>query len=511
MIENKGERDGMLGNWRRTHFCGDIWKYSYGRTVVVAGWVHDIRNLGGVAFLQIRDRTGSLQITLEKSTIPEIFDALVGLSRESVIMVEGTVTENPQAPRGFEIIPGKVKVLAESAVPLPLGVADKVFAELDTRLDNRFLDLRKREIYSIFKIKHEILDGMIRGLHGLGFVQVQTPKIVATATEGGTELFGVDYFDNKCYLNQSPQLYKQMLMGAGFDRIFEIGPVFRAEEHDTVRHLNEFISIDIEMSFADEWDAIDVLEKVVRIAVERASECRNEIESINDGRKTLNKLINKVNMNIGVQNKRIKKDNQRLKAAGEELKPLLKPKEKYDALDIKPIKKTVLSYMDNYNEEEAKKSGMPRVKYEECIDIAQRKRVAVEFGDDLSMEAMKTIEEVYPSYYFITHWPTEIKPFYVQPYENTPEVCRSFDLNFGSKEITSGAQRVHDISLLESNLVEKNLDPKNFDFYLAPFRFGMPPHSGWGLGLERLMMVLTGMRNVREVVLFPRDRYRVIP
>jgi len=511
MIENKREQDRTLGDWRRTHFCGDIWKYSYGKTVVVGGWIHDIRNLGGVAFLQLRDRTGRLQITLEKSTIPEIFDTLAGLSRESVIMVKGTVKENPRAPRGFELIPEEAKILTESAVPLPLGVADKVFAELDTRLDNRFLDLRKREIYSIFKIKGEILDAMVRGLQGLGFVQVQTPKIVATATEGGTELFEVDYFDNKCYLNQSPQLYKQMLMGAGFDRVFEIGPAFRAEEHDTVRHLNEFVSIDIEMSFSDEGDAMDVLEKVVRSAVERASECSNEINSINEGRNILNKLINKVNQNVAVVNKKIKKENQRAKAAGNEIKALMKPKEKFEALDIKPIEKTILSYMDNYDAEKAKKAGMPRVKYEECIDIAQRKRVDVDFGDDLSMEAMKVIAEVYPSYYYITHWPTEIKPFYVQPYENTPEVCRSFDLNFGPKEITSGAQRVHDIKLLESNLREKNLDLKDFDFYLAPFRFGMPPHAGWGLGLERLMMVLTGVRNVREVVLFPRDRYRLVP
>ncbi len=511
MTEDKGAQDRTLGNWRRTHYCGDIWKYSYGRTVVVGGWIQELRNLGGVAFLKLRDRTGTLQITLEKSTIPEIFDSLSDLSRESVIMVKGKVMENPRAPRGFEIIPEEVKVLAESAVPLPLGVSDKVFAELDTRLDKRFLDLRKREIYSIFKIKGEILDAMVRGLQGLGFVQVQTPKIVATATEGGTELFEVDYFKNKCYLNQSPQLYKQMLMGAGFDRVFEIGPAFRAEEHDTVRHLNEFISIDIEMSFADEWDAMDVLEKVVRSAVERASECKKEIESINDGRKTLNKLINKVNQNVAVTNKRIKKENQRAKAVGEEPKQLLKPKEKFDTLDIKPIEKTILSYMDNYDAEKAKKAGMPRVKYEECIEIAQAKRIDVDFGEDLSMEAMKVIAEVYPSYYFITHWPTEIKPFYVQPYENTPEVCRSFDLNFGPKEITSGAQRVHDIELLESNLKAKNLDPKNFDFYLDPFRFGMPPHAGWGLGLERLMMVLTGVRNVREVVLFPRDRYRLVP
>ena len=485
-----------LDDWRRTHFNNEIWKYSFGKTVVLGGWIHDIRNLGGVAFLQLRDSGGIVQVTLEKKASPVLFDTITKLPRESVIMVRGEVKENEKAPRGFEIIPEEVKVLSEAAVPLPLGVSDKVFAELDTRLDNRFLDLRKREVFSLFKLKHEVLDSLIMGLSNLGFIQVNTPKVVATATEGGTELFKVDYFKKKAYLNQSPQLYKQMLMGAGFDKVFEIGPAFRAEEHDTIRHINEFISIDIEMSFSDETDAMDVLEKVVRFAVSGVASMKTEIDSINQGRKVINKLINKVNLNIAGQNKRIKKENQKLKAKGLELKIPIKPKEKFDMLEITQI---------------PIKERLPRIKYERCIDMAQEKRVDIEFGDDISMEAMKVIGKEYPSYYFITHWPTEMKPFYVQPYENDPEVCRAFDLNYGEKEITSGAQRVHDISLLESNLRKAGLDLGNFSFYLAPFRYGMPPHAGWGLGLERFMMVLTGVRNIREVVLFPRDRYRLVP
>ena len=485
-----------LGNWRKTHFNDAIWKYSFGETVVVGGWIHDIRNLGGVAFLQLRDSGGIVQVTLEKKTTPELFDMITKLSRESVIMVKGEVKENDKAPRGFEIIPEEAKILSEAAVPLPLGVSDKVFAELDTRLDNRFLDLRKREVFSLFKLKHEVLDALIMGLSNLGFIQVNTPKVVATATEGGTELFKVDYFKKSAYLNQSPQLYKQMLMGAGFDKVFEIGPAFRAEEHDTVRHINEFISIDIEMSFSDESDAMDVLEKVVRFAVSSVASRKEDIDSINNGRKVLNKLLNKVNMNVAGQNKRIKKENQKLKAKGLELRPLLETKEKYDMLEVNPL---------------PIKERLPRIKYETCVELAQERKVNIEFGEDLSMEAMKVIGKEYPSYYFITHWPTEMKPFYVQPYENNPEVCRSFDLNFGEKEITSGAQRVHDLSLLESNLREAGLDPEDFTFYLAPFRYGIPPHAGWGLGLERFMMVLTGVRNIREVVLFPRDRYRLVP
>jgi len=494
MSSDEFKLDKALGKWRRSHYTNEIWKYSFGKVVTVGGWIHDVRNLGGVAFLQLRDRGGIVQVTLEKQELSGMFEAVTKLPRESVIMVRGTVKENPRAPRGFEIIPEDIKMLSEASVPLPLGVSDKVFAELDTRLDNRFLDLRKREIHSLFKIKHEVLDAVIMGLSNLGFLQVNTPKIVATATEGGTELFGVKYFDKDAFLNQSPQLFKQILMGAGFDKVFEIGPAFRAEEHDTVRHLNEFVSIDIEMSFADETDVMDVLEKIIRFSVSSAASCKAEIEEINQGRRMLNKLLNKVNMNIAGVNKRIKKENQKLKAKGLETRPLLKTKDKFEMLEITPVEGKV-----------------PRVRYSECIDIARKGGVDVKFGDDLSMEAMKVIAKVYPSYHFITQWPTSIKPFYVQPYEDEPEVCRAFDLNYGEKEITSGAQRVHDISLLESNIAGMGLDPEDFQFYLDPFRYGMPPHAGWGLGLERLVMVLTGVRNVREVVLFPRDRYRLVP
>ena len=481
-------------NWRRTHTSGQLWKHTVGMEVTLGGWVHDIRNLGGLAFLHLRDASGIVQVTLERDKDPEMFGEISSLSRESVIMVRGKVVANEQASKGIEIVPEDVKILSKADVPLPLGVTDKVFAELDTRLDNRYLDLRKREVLSLFKIKHEIQDAVMVGLSNLGFIQVNTPKIVATATEGGTELFKVRYFDMDGYLNQSPQLYKQILMGAGFDRVFEVGPAFRAEEHDTVRHLNEFISIDIEMSFADESDAMDELFKVVRFAVASAASRKTEIEAINSGRKMLNKLFGKVNRNISGQNKRINKENQRLKAKGLEIKPLLPLKENLEMLDIAPIGKTI-----------------PRIKYEQCIDIASERGIDVGFGEDLSMECMKAVAEVYPGYYFVTHWPTGIKPFYVLPYENNPEVCRAFDLNCGEKEICSGAQRVHRHDLLVERIREQGLDPAAFEFYLAPFRYGMPPHAGWGLGLERLTMVITGVRNVREIVLFPRDRYRMVP
>jgi len=484
----------LLGELRRTHYCTDVKESEFNTQVVLAGWIHEMRNLGGICFLQLRDRSGIAQVTLEKSHDENIFNTLTSLSRESVIMVKGLAKENDRAPGGFEVIPDLAKVLSKAEVPLPLGVSDMVLADLDTRLDNRFLDLRKEDINAVFRIKHKVLKAVSDTLSDRGFIEVNTPKIVATATEGGTELFRVKYFNEDAFLNQSPQLYKQTLMGAGFDRVFEIGPAFRAEEHDTVRHLNEFISLDIEMSFSDENDAMDALEEVTRNVVNSVAGCRDEIQLINQGRKKLNKLVNKMNMNINRQNKAIKKENQKLKSQSKPLKELAKPHGLYPMMEVEPIEGRV-----------------PRIRYQKCIDIAKKGGVKVEFGEDLSMEAMKVVAKKYPGYFFITHWPTAIKPFYVQPYEDEPEVCRAFDLNRGWYELASGAQRVHDIELLRKNLERMGLDPEAFSYYLNAFRYGMPPHAGWGCGLERYMIALTSVKNVREVVLFPRDRYRLVP
>ncbi|HJJ99107.1 MAG TPA: OB-fold nucleic acid binding domain-containing protein, partial [Methanocorpusculum sp.] len=216
----------------------------------IAGWVHEQRDLGGLAFLLVRDRTGILQVTIPKKKVsPEVLAAVKEASRESVISCEGVVKATDKAPGGRELVPDTLKVISRAATPLPLDVSEKVPADLDTRLDNRYLDLRKPRVNAIFLIRNATLRAVSEYLWANHFTQVQTPKIVAAATEGGTELFPLAYFEKEAFLNQSPQLYKQMLMSAGFDRVFEIGPIFRAEEHNTVRHLDEATSIDIEMSF----------------------------------------------------------------------------------------------------------------------------------------------------------------------------------------------------------------------------------------------------------------------
>jgi len=435
-----------LSDWRRSKYASEITSQDFESEVTVAGWIQDIRNLGGIAFIQLRDRTGIVQVTvIKKEHGKDFFKNITGLPRESVIMVKGKVQPNDQVANGFEILPSEMKLLGLAKTPLPLGVVDKVDADMDTRLDARFIDLRKEEIAAIFKIRSTVLSAVREVFESEGFIEVHTPKIVATATEGGTALFKADYFEKKAYLNQSPQLYKQMLMATGFDRVYEIGPAFRAEEHDTTRHLNEFTSIDIEMAFSNEEDAMGVLERCVYNAILKTR----------------------------------KENENELRILGTDI-------------DIPAL-------------------PLQRISYSECLDIVKGGGYEMGWGEDFPMEAMKILGEKIPDFFFIMKWPTKSKPFYTQPFEDNPEICRAFDLQYKEKEITSGAQRVHDVDLLKKRLEEQNLDPDEFKFYLDAFEYGMPPHAGWGLGAERLTMILTGMQNIRECVLFPRDRRRLVP
>ena len=251
----------------RERYSSEITPEDFGTNVTVAGWLQDVRNLGGIAFLQLRDRGGVLQVTAIKKEIgPEGFRELVELPRESVITVTGTVQENNQAKAGFEVLPSSWELLSRAEVPLPLGVVDKVGADLDTRLDNRFLDIRKPEVAAIFRLRSILTEGLRRSLVDQGFVEVATPKIVSAGAEGGATLFKLDYFGKPAYLAQSPQLYKQHLMATGLDRVFEVAPAFRAEPSDTSRHLAEFTSLDAEQAYVSTSE--DVMATVERMTVD---------------------------------------------------------------------------------------------------------------------------------------------------------------------------------------------------------------------------------------------------
>jgi nondiscriminating aspartyl-tRNA synthetase len=416
-------------------------------TATIIGWVHEVRDLGGLMFYLIRDRTGIIQVTIVKKKAPEeVLAAAKEVSRESIVRVKGSVKAIDKAPGGRELVPYELKVIARAESPLPLDVSEKVPAEVDTRIDSRFLDGRRPRISAIFQIRSAVMHALNEFLFKDGFINIHTPKIVAAATEGGTELFPIAYFEKEAFLNQSPQLYKQMMMGAGFEKVFEIAPIFRAEEHNTTRHLNEATSIDVEVSFVDHYAVMELLEKCVVASYTHVAE--NSV----------------------------------------------------DALEVLGI------------EFEVPATPFPRISYTEAIDIAS---VSIEeeigYGDDLSTAAERAIGEQMGEHYFIVDWPTEIKPYYAMPYEDNPDICKAFDLMHPRMELSSGAQRVHQYDLLVRQIESKGLSPDSFDFYLKPFRYGMPPHSGWGMGLERLVMTMLDLPNIREAVLFPRDRHRLTP
>lgn len=435
-----------LENWRRTHYTKNVKPEINGEEIVLMGWVHEIRDLGGIIFVLLRDRDGLIQVTApSKKVSPELFEEIKKLKKEGVLAVRGLVQESGKAPNGVEIIPEEIKLLNESKLPLPLDTTGNTHAEIDTRLDSRFLDLRKHNVSAIFKIKSRMFHSIRNFLESRGYLEINTPKLVASATEGGTELFPITYFEREAFLGQSPQLYKQMMMGSGFDKVFEIAPIFRAEEHDTLRHLNEAISIDVETAFTDNEDAMNILEELVCKAITDVK------EHCEDALKTLEVEL------------------------------------------------------------EVPETPFKRVTYDEVIDIVNSKGVAMRHGEDLSRAAEKALGEVMDDYYFITEWPTSIKPFYVMPGFEDPEKSCAFDLMYKDLEISSGAMRVHQHDLLLEKIKKQGLNPDSFSRYLAAFEYGMPPHAGWGLGAERFTMCLTGAKNIRETVLFPRDRRRLTP
>lgn len=441
--------------------------------VLICGHAEDVRGRGGVAFVTLRDGTGHLQAFLKKGNLDDdVFAAVQSLARESTLQIRGTVAqkrppkvaegETPPPPQ-YEVVASAATILAEAAVPLPVGVTDKVHVDLDTRLDHRSLDLRRAHVNAIFRLRGLALRAARASLIDQGFGEIHTPKIVATATEGGTDLFPMQYFDRPAFLNQSPQLYKQLCVSGGLERVFEIGPAFRAEKHDTYRHLNEFISFDIEMGWADDDDVMGVLERMVHdIHVGLNRDGRMHIDTINAWR-------------------------------AEQDPP------------IAPIEPWVPQL------------PFPRISYDEAIDLIQQEGGHIEWGDDIDAENSDYLAKKHPGYYFITRWPFSLKPFYIfhhaserSPTTGAP-LSRGFDLNFGRDEMTSGGQREHRIDVLRENLIDMDLDPEGFEYYLEGFRYGVPPHGGWGLGVERILMVITGAGNVRETVLFPRDRRRVVP
>ena len=435
----------QLGDWRRTHYSTNVKPELDGKAVIVLGWVRDIRDLGGIRFVILQDREGTVQITVPRSEVnKDVVRRADSLQRQYSIGVKGTVKKTAQTPRGIEIVPSEIRILGIAQHPLPLDVTGRTPAQIDVRLDARVLDLCQDENKAVFRIQHFALAAVREFLSEKGFTEVNTPRIIASATEGGAALFPVDYFGREAFLAQSPQLYKEQLVLA-FDRVFEIGSFFRAEESHTRRHLSEFVSIDIEQGFATADDTMKVLEEMVHYMCNAVkTRCQKEL-------KTLEHSI------------------------------------------------------------KVPETPFKRLTYTEVVEELKNKGIDIPWGEDVPTPAFRTLGELHPYFYFITEWPTKSKPFYIKPRNDNPELCEAFDLMWRWIELASGGTRVHSKDLLIKRLREQGLRPESFSYHLQVFDYGMPPHAGWAAGLERVMMMLTGKQNIREVVLFPRDRFRLTP
>lgn len=429
-------------NKNRT-YIKDIFK-SKKTKVEICAWVHNTRELGKIRFLIARDCTGEIQVVGVKGKISDdVFNTMDSLTRESVVYIKGSIKDSKQAPGGKEIIPNEITVFSE-AEDLPIDVTDFSKTELPKRLDYRFLDLHRKRIQAIFKINSTIMQAYREFMIKEGAIEAVFPSIISSSSEGGTELYPLKYFEKDAFLSQSCQLYKQML-ACSMEKVFTVFTVWRAEKHNTTRHLNEARQLDFEMAFADEFVVMEVLERCIKFIIEKI----------------------------------IKQNKKELELLEVKLKI---PKAKY-------------------------------ITFKETKELLEKNKIEIN-GHDLSTEAEKKLGELFPdTIVFVHDWPLEGKPFYIMPKNEDPKskLSAGFDAIYQGVEITSGGQRVHLPELLKKRLKSCNLNPKDFDSYINSFRFGAPPHAGWGVGLERLTMLILGLDNIREACLFPRDRDRLTP
>lgn len=419
-----------------------------GKSVKTNGAVHAIRDMGRVAFIMLRKRDGLLQCVLEENTA-EI--AVKDLKEGQTLEACGVMMKNEKASGGMELKLCKIKILSEPAEPMPIPVSKwKMNISLETNLDMRPVSLRNIRERAKFKIQEGVVKGFREFLSEQGFTEIHTPKIGAKGAEGGANIFKLEYFHRPAVLQQSPQFYKQMMVGV-FDRVFETAPVFRAEKHNTKRHLNEYTSLDFEMGYIDGFEDIMAMETGVLQNIMRLLESRYARE-------------------LAILEVGLPKTEQIPCVRFDEAKRLVS--EKYD----RPIRNPY----DLEPEEEALISRYFKEEYD-------------------------------ADFVFVTHYPSKKRPFYAMDDPSDPVFTLSFDCLFRGMEITTGGQRIHDYKMLKEKIAARGMTEEGMDAYLMAFKHGMPPHGGLGIGLERLTMKLIGEDNVRETTLFPRDLSRLEP
>lgn len=431
-----------LGSLRRTHYSKELDPSKDGSDVTVMGWVLSVRGHGNISFLTICDKLGQIQIVAKAGNCPdEIREKISKLKEHSSIGVSGKIKSSEKAPNGVEIIPTELRVFSEVEKIPPFEPQAKTVKNIDTRLEVRPIDLRRKVLQHIFIVRSQVLKTVRDYFYQEDFIEINTPKIIATATEGGAALFPIFYYNKEAFLAQSPQLYKEQLT-MSFEKVFEIAPIFRAEPSRTNRHLAEAISIDLEEAFVDYNDVMDRIEQIIK----------KTIQSVNDYTKENNDV-------------------------------------EFTVPNVPEL--------------------IPRYTYTELVEKMQKAGAKTEWGDDLYPSNLQKIG--LDGFYFIKDWPTGPKPFYVKVSKENPKISDSFDLMFGDLELSSGSTRIEKKEELVERMKNKGMKVDSFEYHLGAFDYGVPPHAGCGIGLERLMMALTGTENIRDTTFYPRDVDRLTP
>lgn len=421
-----------------------------GESVSAAGWVRGTRSMGKLVFLIIADRAGHFQAIIKD---PQVAEQAAHLGLEDVVRLEGTVHRDERVKLGgAELIVSSLEVLSVADRKLPVDIAGKTETNFEARFDHRAIDLRGERQQAVFRIQHTICQAFREYLSGEGFTEIHTPKIIATGTEGGANLFPVVYFDREAFLAQSPQFYKQMCVGAGFERVFEIAPVFRAEAHDTPFHLNEYVSLDFELGFIrDETDVMKHTQGAIHAVFNRVSqENRRELDF--------------------------------LKAT------IPQPSGDIPVIHYWEIPKIL--------------DSMGKQFPDPLADLAREDEAALcEYAKERSGS----------DFVFIDNYPAVKRPAYTMPYELDEKYTHGYDLLYRGLEIVTGGQRIHQYELLKKKFEEKGYRTSDFEFYFEVFKYGMPPHGGQATGLERITARMLGLDNIREAAYFPRDKKRLTP
>ena len=431
-----------LGSLRRSHYSDELDSSKDGAKVTVMGWVLTVRGHGNISFVTIRDKNGDIPTVAKKGDCPdEVREKLSSLKPHSSISISGIVKASEKSPSGYEVIPVEIRVFSEVQKIPPFEPLAKTVKNIDTRLEVRPIDLRRKVLQDIFKVRSRVLTSIRDYFNEQNFTEINTPKIIATATEGGAALFPIFYYNKEAFLAQSPQLYKEQLT-MSFEKVFEIAPIFRAEPSRTNRHLAEAISIDLEEAFVDYNDVMNRTAEIIKISI---STVNNYVKENPD----TEFIIPKIPENI------------------------------------------------------------PQYSYDELVEKMLKADAKIEWGDDLYPVNLKKIG--LEGFYFIKDWPLGPKPFYVKPSKSNPKISESFDLMFGDLELSSGSTRIEKRDDLEERMKNKGMKIDAFEYHLGAFDYGVPPHAGCGIGLERLLMALTGTENIRDVTFYPRDVDRLTP